>query len=196
MRRPLASADECTQLLLRAQRGDSDAFAELYAALSPVVRDFIASLGGQLCRHERDDLVQEVFLRVWVNLATYRGEASAKTFVFGVAKKTALKVVSRRQRLPVVYTGDLSHLPDGRAPAAPTGSSTIGPDEILLRIRQAMARLSDAQRRAVELDLANNSRIAAAEADNCTPGQFADRLYQARKRLRQMLNGLLRCVLL
>ena len=186
--------DDCTQLLLRAQGGDSQAFADLYGALSPTVRDYVFSLNSRLRPQEREDMVQEVFLRVWHGLSGYRREASAKTFLLAVARNVLLKHLSERGRLPLVYTADLSYVPDRSAHAEPTGSHRDGPDHLPLMIQQAMAKLTDAQRRAVELDLADISRTAAAKLANCSPSQFADRLYEARKRLRKMLKGQLRRV--
>ena len=188
--------DLCTQLLLQARGGDPQAFAALHVSLSQAVRDFAASLDDHLDKDELDDIVQEVFMRVWCKHMSYRGEASGKTFVLAIARNVVLKDMSERRRLPIVHTRDFSHIADRTAPIEPIGSRHTDVDGLLPAVRQAMVRLTDAQRRAVELDLSHNSRKAAAEAANCTPRQFADRLYRARKRLRQMLNGLPRCVLM
>jgi len=178
-------ADVCTQLLLRAQEGDAQAFAELYATLSPVVKGFLASLNGKL---SGDDLVQETFLRVWKNRSCYRGDASAKTFVLAVAKKVAFKHLAERRQITVVCVGDLSRFPGRRDPAERSHSTGTSQDELLQAVQQAVARLPDAQRQAVEFHLSHNSRAAAARAANCSPCQFADRLYRAKNRLRQILS--------
>jgi len=196
MTRPRGHEDRCTRLLLRAKRGDTESFAELYTALRPAVRDFAGSLDGTLSAHDREDLVQEAFLAAWKRLGRYRGDASAKTFVLAIAKNLLLKHIFTRRRLAIIYTPDLDYVPDRGAPAGSTGSSSMSPEEVRRTVRLAMAKLGGAQRRAAELDLSCNSRTAAVEAANCSHGQFADRLYQARKRLRQMLKGLLGRVLL
>jgi RNA polymerase sigma-70 factor (ECF subfamily) len=187
MHSPHDSTDRRTKLLLRAQGGDSQAFAELYTALSPVVRDFIVSLDGRLCQHEREDLVHEVFLRVWEKLATYRGEASAKTFVLAIAKKAVLKAMCKRQRLPIVYTGDLNHVPSHE----PAGARDLDSDEIAPLIEKAMAQLTEAQRQAIELaKIRGVPRPEALRLANCGPNQFANRLRRAAITLRRLLSDL------
>jgi RNA polymerase sigma-70 factor (ECF subfamily) len=183
------SADACTGLLLRAQRGDGQAFAQLYTGLCPVVGDFAASLDRRLSVHEQEELTQEVFLRVWKNLPGYRAEASARTFILAITRRLLLKELAIRRRRPTLLVGDLRRLAAEDAPG-----SWLERQETADAVGQAMAKLTPPQRQAVEFDLSRNSRTAAARVAYCSPGQFADRLYQARKRLRQMLKGLLRCV--
>ncbi|HUW83798.1 MAG TPA: RNA polymerase sigma factor [Phycisphaerae bacterium] len=182
--------DKRTQLLLRAQGGDPQAFAELYAALSPVVRGFIFFLVGQLCPHECEDLVHEAFLVVWERLATYRGEASATTFVLAIAKNVALKDMSKRHRLPVAYAGDLSYVPTRET----SGQSELDSDEIAPVIEKAMAQLTEAQQQAVQLAIVRGlPRSEALKLAECSPNQFANRLRRAAITLRRLLSDL-RCV--
>ena len=90
-------AGDCTRLLLRPQAGDSQAFAELYAALRPVVGGFAASLDRQLSPHDLEDLQEEVFMKVWRELGSFRGDASAKTFVLAIAKNVGLDELRHRR---------------------------------------------------------------------------------------------------
>ena len=187
------NADEYTQLLLRAQRGDPRAFAGLYGALSPAIRDFIASLDGQLCPHECEDLAHETLLVVWQKLSEYRGEASARTFALAIAKNIALKHMSKRQRLPVIYTGDLSHVPSHE----PASSRSPESDEVTRAIEKAMAQLTEAQRQAIELvRIRGMPRSEALKLASCSPNQFQKRLQRAAESLRQLLRNLPRCILL
>ena len=178
--------DHHTQLLLRAQKGEVRAFAELYASLIPVVRSFIASFDGQLCPQDGEDLLQETLLAVWRKLAEYRGDASAKTFALSIARNIALKHISRRRRRPLVYTGDMDHVLSHR----PGSSRDLECGGIAAAIDRAMDQLTTAQRQAMEISLSHHSPVAAAREAGCTPAQLADRLYYAKKRLRQIINGL------
>lgn len=181
-----SSEDRCTQLLLRAQNGDPRAFEQFYAETYPAVRDFIASLSGQLFSEECEDLAQETFLAVCRKPGAYCRESSAKTFVLAIAKHLTLQHLSRCKKT-IVFTGVLTKVVGERQWREPRDS--IESSEALRVIRTAMAKLDEAQRRTIELHLSSDSRAAAAQEAGCTPSQFADRLYHARKLLRQILDG-------
>lgn len=194
--KPTEPTDYCTQLLLEAQKGDSQAFGELYAELGPVARDFIASFNGQLCPYEREDLVHDTFLAIWEKRASYRGEASAKTFILAIAKNLMLRHIDRRQKIPMVNTDYINGVQSEWELCEPPDSLLPEPSETEARIQRAMAKLTDVQRQAIELKLSHASGIAAAKKAGCTPSQLAVRIYKGRKRLRQILNGMSRCILL
>lgn len=189
--------DDLTCLLIRAGQGDTKAFEQLHAALLPAVLDYLASLDGSMGHHQQEDMVQEVFLRTWSKLSRFRGEASAKTFVFAIAKNVLQEELSRRRRLRIVHTGDLDHLEDTYVPDGPTGKNGLDHVGLSEAIEQAKARLSSVQRQALELKHLHNLPIMEiAKLAGCGYGQFRDRLYRARKRLKQLLKDLPLCILL
>jgi len=181
-----SSEDRCTQLLLRAQEGDSRAFAQFCAETYPAVRGFIASLSGQLFPDECEDLAQETFLAVCRKPNAYRQESSAKTYALAIAKHLTLKYLSR-QKKTIVFTGDLGSVVGKRQWHEQRDSIEFS--ETLGMIQTAMDQLDDVQRRTIELHLSSDSRAAAAQEAGCSPRQFADRLYYARRLLRQLLDG-------
>jgi RNA polymerase sigma-70 factor (ECF subfamily) len=190
------SADPCTQLLLRAQKGDTHAFVKLHAVLVPLLGDFIASFDGQLSPSDRDDLVQESIAAIWQRLGDYRGNASAKTFALAITRNITLKHISKRQRLPMIHAADVGRILDERELYEQADSSSMELSEDEAKLRRAMNELTDVQRQAVLLSCSGDSRSTAARKAGCTPSQFADRLHYAKKRLRHMLNGVVRCILL
>jgi RNA polymerase sigma-70 factor (ECF subfamily) len=48
----------------------------------------------------RRDLIQDIFLAVWVALPSFRSESSLKAFVAGIAQKRAITHLTRRAREP------------------------------------------------------------------------------------------------
>lgn len=90
-----------------AQRGDDGAFAALYDAHAPRVYGLCLRLSGDPV--QAHDLVQDVFVRVWERLGSYRGESAFGTWLHRVAVNTALQSgrAQRRRSLRVAIHADL-----------------------------------------------------------------------------------------
>ena len=179
---------DCTSLLLKAGRGDVKAFERLYTALWPVVTDYIASLDGSMDLHQREDLVQEALFRTWSNLARFRGEASAKTFVFAIARNVFLKELSRRGKLPTIHVADVDGLAGTYVSDTPTDREDTDLVELRRSIGQAVAKLPRLQREAFQLVCGREISVAeAAKLTGCSYKAFRWRLDAARRKLQESL---------
>jgi RNA polymerase sigma-70 factor (ECF subfamily) len=90
------SSDEET-LVGTARDGDDDAFAQIFRRHADAVRARLTRLVGP--RAEREDLVQQVFLRLHQSLGDFRGDSTLATFIYRITVNTALNHVrSRRLR--------------------------------------------------------------------------------------------------
>jgi RNA polymerase sigma-70 factor, ECF subfamily len=88
------SAEERT-LISRASRGDVDAFSKLASAHSALVRGVtLRMLGGQ----EAQDASQEVWVRVWANMKSFRGESAFSTWLYRVTVNTCLSFRRKESR--------------------------------------------------------------------------------------------------
>jgi len=87
--------DELTRLLLDAADGDRMALSGFVRATQPDVWRFCAHLVDPATA---DDLTQEVYLRAMRSAARFRGDASAKTWLFSIARRTAADEIRRRRR--------------------------------------------------------------------------------------------------
>lgn len=179
-----------------AQRGDTQAFAELHAALVPSIRRYITSLDGQLSPADRDDLIQETVCAFWQKLHEYRGDASVTTFALTIARNLTLKNMSKRRRSPVVYAGDLSGILGEQELCEQSPSLSIESSESQEEIQQAMDQLTDVQRQAIELDVIRGlPRRESLTLANCNANQFQKRIQRGIKSLWRFLRHL-RCVIL
>ena len=101
------SAEE-RALISRASRGDVDAFSNLVGTHSALVRGVtLRMLGGQ----EAQDASQEVWVRVWANMKSFREESAFSTWLYRVTANTCLsfrRKESRRRTREVEE--DLAHL--------------------------------------------------------------------------------------
>ncbi|MDQ2671286.1 MAG: sigma-70 family RNA polymerase sigma factor [Actinomycetota bacterium] len=88
------SAEE-RALISRASRGDVDAFSRLVSAHSALVRGVtLRMLGAQ----ESQDASQEVWVRVWANMKSFRGESAFSTWLYRVTVNTCLSFRRKESR--------------------------------------------------------------------------------------------------
>ena len=77
-------AAEDRQLAKRASQGDLKAFTKLVRAHSSLVyRVALRMLGGK--EEYAKDVSQEVWIRVWKNIQTFRGESAFSTWLYRIA---------------------------------------------------------------------------------------------------------------
>lgn len=87
--------DPLAPLVAAAREGDDHAVAELVRQTQPAVWRLCTYLGGA---GERDDLVQETYLRALRSLDTYRGEAPVQAWLLTIARRVCADLVRKRQR--------------------------------------------------------------------------------------------------
>ena len=95
-------------MVREAQHGDEVAFAALYGAHAG--RVFALCLRLSADRVMAEELVQDVFVRVWENLGSYRGESAFTTWLHRVTLNTVLEKArsGNRRRLRVQIAADFA----------------------------------------------------------------------------------------
>ena len=86
---------EDRDLVARASRGDVEAFSKLVRANSSLVyRVALRVLGSE----EAQDASQEVWIRVWRNIRSFRGESAFSTWLYRITVNTCLSVRQKESR--------------------------------------------------------------------------------------------------
>jgi RNA polymerase sigma-70 factor (ECF subfamily) len=135
---------------------------------------------------DHDDLLQDILVAIWRALPSFRGESSARTFVFRIARNRGVTFVARRRTHEAL---------DRDAAIAAIADPTPGPDEALdragelARIAAAVRTLPPTQREAVLLRLEGCSIQEIAAVQNVSENNVSVRLARARERLRELLGG-------
>jgi RNA polymerase sigma-70 factor, ECF subfamily len=92
-------------------------------------------------REEAVDLAQDVFLKAFVHLHTYRGESKVSTWLYAIARNHCLAFLRQQRRMPIHPTeGGRGTLEDANAMKA---FETIETEELLRWIRQAISTTLD-----------------------------------------------------
>ena len=183
----MALTDPDVQLMLRVQRDEPGAFAELVAAFwSRVFGKFVR----QMCdRQEAEDLAQDVFLRLYRSRKRYRPRAKLATWVFFIARNVGRNAIRRRRRkhlapLGMPFDGDEFAWTGRFADDSCGPSRPVEQDELARVVREAVGTLNRRQRRAVELQFDNHSYSEIATELDMSPKAAKSLLYRARNELR------------
>jgi RNA polymerase sigma-70 factor (ECF subfamily) len=167
-----------------AQRGDEAAFAALYDAHAG--RVFALCLRLSADRVMAEELVQDVFVRVWERLASYRGESGFTTWLHRVAVNTVLEKArsGHRRRLRVQIAADFANIDADVDRAAPATDPWTAMD-----LENAVATLPAGARAVFVLhDVEGYDHAEVGALLGIAEGTTKAHLFRARRLLRQRLD--------
>ena len=134
------------------------------------------------------DICQDVWLTVWKQLGTFRGDARFTTWLHTIATRRALDHLRKRRRwfdrfLPF-DTGDSSTASDPEPSTTDDASQQLEVSENVARVRAALARLPPKHRAVLALrELEGLSYEEIAQSVGIPVGTVMSRLHQARRLL-------------
>ena len=183
----MAESDE--KLMQRTGRGDLTAFGELFDRHQPALYAFLSRFLGNATLAE--DVVQEVFLRVWRYRHSFDAAQRFGAWLYGIARHTALTEASRSHRREL----SLDHLPadDREAAAVNEGALRFGDgliQALALReeVRRALGELPPEQRACLILrEYEQRSYQEIAAVLECSPENARVLAFRARRALRTLL---------
>jgi RNA polymerase sigma-70 factor, ECF subfamily len=170
-------------LMLRIAQGDERAFR----LLAPRYAARAIGLARRITGNDADaeEIVQEAFLRVWINAPRWRPQAAFRTWFYRIVFNLCLNRRRRAPFFPLEVAGDP---PD----PAPNASLRIERDETGRQIAAAIAELPERQRAAIVLAYDNElSNADAASILRVSVSAFEALLVRARRTLRQKLQSIL-----
>ena len=166
----------------RAQLGDVDAFEQLYREHSPRIYALCLRLkAGD--RSDATELLQDVFVKAWRRLDTFRGDCAFGSWLHRLAVNTMLESArsDSRRTARVLPMEDTSRL------AGAARSSEI---ELKMDMESAIASLPRGARVAFVLhDVEGYQHQEIAEQLSVTVGTVKAQLHRARRLLRERLES-------
>ena len=160
--------DETSRLALAAGQGDRAALASFVQRTQGEVWRLCAALSD---RTSADDLTQETYLRVIGALPSFRGDASARTWLLAIARRTCADDVRRRSRSRRLVRRVRA---ETRAPVTPDPAGRVELDALV-------AELDEGRREAFVLTQVLGLDYAeAAEVCDCPIGTIRSRVARAR----------------
>ncbi len=174
------STSESVDDVALAAKGDVRAFERLYRANLPKVHSLVRRMTAG---RDADELTQDVFVRVWQKLATFRGDSAFATWLHRLAVNVVIErfrtEATRRQRH---YDGeDIFEM----LPAMATRSGDLAMD-----FEAALAKLPDGARQIFVLhDVQGYKHQEIADLLQISAGTSKAQLHRARMMLRRHLNA-------
>jgi len=167
------------RLVQEAQSGDLVAFERLYRDNERRVFALCMRLSSDPALAE--ELTQEVFIRAWRRLGSFRGQSAFSSWLYPLTVNVALSERrSRRRRLARIVATE-----DGAVPEAPTPTPT---PEAGFDLESAMAALPPGARQVFVLhDVEGRTHEEIAGLLGLASGTSKAQLHRARKLLREAL---------
>jgi RNA polymerase sigma-70 factor, ECF subfamily len=182
--------DPGVALMLRVQRDEPGAFAELVASHSQ--RIFARFYRSFQDRQEAEDLTQDVFLRLYRSRKRYEPRAKFSTWLFHITQNVARNAFRNRRRHACV-SQNLEGAESGRVLHLDAGSPSqaLERSEAVRAVRAAVSELAGRQRAALEMQqFQNRSYAEIADALDLSTKATKSLLYRARIQLKGFLNRL------
>ena len=196
-----AEREECrpvtveeTRLVEGLREGAAEAYETLIASYQQPVYNLVCRLLGD--SGESCDVVQEVFLKVFRKVGSFRGDSSLKTWVYRIAVNEAYNYqrwYGRHRRQEVCLEGNEEDGPSYYQRLRDPGRSPLECAEAEERhklIQEALSRLNGSFRTAVVLrDIEELSYEEIAEVLRVPLGTVKSRILRGREALRKELAG-------
>jgi RNA polymerase sigma-70 factor, ECF subfamily len=167
-------------LIERAQRGDPAAFEELYELHKG--RAYQICFGMVKNQADTEDLVQEVFLKLFRKLKLFRGESQFSTWFHRIVVNTALMKLRRKDGRYDISLDELVEVGDGELQREITSIDhhlKLSPERIA--VGKAIEQLSAGYRLILRMhDLEGFEHHEIAEILGCSIGTSKSQLRRAR----------------
>jgi len=181
---PTATLDDA-RLVLAACEGDSLAFDELVRRYREKVLRLVTSTLGQ--HAEVEDIAQDVFVKVYLSLPRFRGDASFSTYLYTVTVNRCRDELRRSKIRRFFSLDEWMGKGDGRHPAGENAQS-LDTDERRVAVRRAMQQLPQHTQMLLHLrEVEELSYKELADIFEVEIGTIKSRLARGRDRLREQL---------
>ena len=166
-----------SELIAGFLAGDASAFQEMVKRHQSPIRQFLRRLtaGDHALA---DDIAQEVFLRMFTRLASFRGDSTLSTWLHSIAYRLFLRHAASDSRLEFVADDDF---PETSSPMPSVVSDIM--------IEQMLKHLSINERLMVTLSYsAGMSHSEIADVTGAPLGTIKSHLNRAKRKLAKLMN--------
>ena len=177
-----AGAEGEALLVRRLAAGETRAFEELYRIYHPRLTRFLINILRR--PHLVEEALDDTMMVVWRRPGSFTGASKVSTWIFAIAYRTALKALSRLDEPQEDLDADHRPSPDLDPEQA------LGGRQVQKLLLNAMDKLSSDHRVVVDLTYYHEAGYREiAEIMNCPVGTVKTRMFHARQKLKDLLDG-------
>jgi RNA polymerase sigma-70 factor, ECF subfamily len=176
-------------LVKRAQRGDTEAFSNIFHVHKPRVYSLCLRMTNNVA--EAEDLTQEAFLQVFRKLPTFRGDSALSTWMYRVAVNTVLMYFRKRGRPQVSLDEPSSQNVKARKREYGLDDQRLVTSVDRIALARAIKELPDGYRTIFLLhEVEGYEHREIARLLKCSVGNSKSQLHKARLKMREILSQL------
>jgi RNA polymerase sigma factor (sigma-70 family) len=169
-------------LVRRVAAGETRAFEELYRIFHPRLTRFLINILRR--PHLVEEALDDTMMVVWRRPDSFTGVSKVSTWIFAIAYRTALKALSRLDEAQ-------EDLEAEQRPSLEAGpEQALSERQLQKLLLDAMDKLSSDHRVVVDLTYYHEAGYREiAEIVNCPVGTVKTRMFHARQKLKDILDG-------
>jgi RNA polymerase sigma factor (sigma-70 family) len=187
------SEDE--RLVARAQKGDASAFDQLVGRHTARLYGLVYHMTGN--HEDTNDLLQDVWTKVFRSLAGFRGASRFTTWIHSIAVNMSINFLKRRNRRQTVSLdagtedGAAADAMENMLVSPHTPRTEAGISELQGRLSDALGRLSAEHRAVVTMfDIQGMAHAEIGKVLGVSEGTVRSRLFYAHRQLQAFLSDL------
>ena len=171
------------ELAVRFNNGDMGAFREIYRKYSPVMQAFAAKFTN---RTTAEDLVQDVFMRIWVNRETSPINESLQAYLFRAVRNRCINYLEHLKIKANYEAREMIELQIREAAFFQSPEQLFIRQEQLDRIYQEIEKLPEKSREIFKMTYFEDKKAAEIAKELCLSVRTVEtHIYKALKTLRK-----------
>ncbi|MCB1210819.1 MAG: sigma-70 family RNA polymerase sigma factor [Verrucomicrobiales bacterium] len=181
-----------SELVERAQNGDTKAFDELVRRYTPRLYALVYNMTSN--REDTADLLQDIFAKAYRSLKRFMGKSSFYTWIYAIGVNMTLNFLKKRGRYYKVSLDDVDTGIENDPEFIKVTTSNNGTlrdvniNELQKRLNEAMMKLSEDHRTVVTLyDIQGLQHSEISKILNVSEGTVRSRLFYAHRQLQSYL---------
>lgn len=135
---------------------------------------------------DSDDLVQDIFIKVWKSLHNFRGESQLYTWIYRIATNECLTFLKRKKRKALLSFSSIETDLANKIEADPDVSG----DEIQAKLQKALLKLPAKQRMVFNMKYFDEMKFTEiSEITDTSVGALKASYHHATKKIEEILNA-------
>ncbi|MEO9873014.1 RNA polymerase sigma factor [Ekhidna sp.] len=135
---------------------------------------------------DTDDLVQEIFVKVWKNLGKFREDSKLYTWIYRIATNECLNFLKKKKRRFFIPIHDL----EGELVEKLKSSVEPSGDEVQMKLQKALLKLPDKQRMVFNMKYFDDMKFTdIADITGTSVGALKANYHHAVKKIELFINS-------